>query len=90
MPGLVPIGNFAQLKRFSAMCGATVPGWLAQQFEPLDADHAARDEAAIALATRQCETLQKEGVSQFHFYTLNRADLTKAICCNLGIKLKSA
>jgi len=82
---LIPIGNFAQLKKFSAMCGATVPDWLGAQFEPLDGDHTARDAAAIALATRQAQRLLAEGVDHLHFYTLNRADLTAAICANLGV-----
>jgi methylenetetrahydrofolate reductase (NADPH) len=86
VPGLVPIGNFAQLKRFSAMCGATVPDWLCEQFEGLDNDHAERDKAAIALATKQAEELIKAGAEHLHFYTLNRADLTAAICRNLGLK----
>lgn len=89
VPGLVPIGNFAQIKRFSAMCGASIPPWLSEQFEGLDESPAKRDAAAIALATRQCDILCKEGVKQVHFYTLNRADLTTAICGNLGIKPKS-
>jgi methylenetetrahydrofolate reductase (NADPH) len=85
VPGLIPIGNFAQLKRFSAMCGASIPDWVAAKFEGLDHDPAARDAAAIALATSQAEALRREGVEQLHFYTLNRADLTSAICRNLGI-----
>jgi methylenetetrahydrofolate reductase (NADPH) len=89
VPGLVPIGNFAQIMRFSAMCGATVPAWLQEQFVGLDEQPAARDKAAIALATRIAQTLLAEGVEQLHFYTLNRADLTAAICGNLGIKPKS-
>lgn len=88
VPGLIPIGNFTQLKRFSALCGASIPDWLAQKFEPLDVNPAARDEAAIAFTTRQAEDLAKAGVEQFHFYTLNRADLTSAICRNIGINPK--
>ncbi len=86
VPGLIPIGNFALLKKFSAMCGATIPPWLAEEFEGLDEHPRKRDEAAIALASRQCQQLQAQGVEQFHFYTLNRADLTLAICNNIGIK----
>ena len=86
VPGLIPIGNFAQLTRFSAMCGASLPLWLSEQFAGLDANPVARDEAAIALATKQAQELLREGVEQLHFYTLNRADLTTAICGNLGIK----
>ena len=85
IPGLIPIGNFTQLKRFSAMCGAGVPDWLCARFETLDGDAGARDKAAIALATHQAELLLSEGVEHLHFYTLNRADLTAAICRNLGI-----
>lgn len=85
LPGLIPIGNFAQLKKFSAMCGASVPDWLGAEFEPLDARHDARDAAAIALATRQAQRLLAEGVNHLHFYTLNRADLTDAVCRNLGM-----
>lgn len=85
VPGVIPISHFAQFTKFSAMCGATVPGWLAEKFEGLDDNPHARDEASIALVTRQCEELRKEGVEQFHFYTLNRADLTQAVCKNLGI-----
>lgn len=86
VPGLVPIGNFAQLTRFSAMCGASVPDWLAERFQGLDEQPAKRDAEAVALATKQCEELAREGVEQFHFYTLNRADLTRAICRNLGVE----
>ncbi len=86
VPGLIPIGNFAQLQKFSAMCGATIPQWLIAQFDGLDEKPAQRDKAAIDLVTRQCEQLRAAGVNQFHFYTLNRADLTCAICQNFGIK----
>ena len=89
VPGLVPIGNFAQLKRFSAMCGATVPAWLMERFDGLDERPAERDKLAVELAIGQCETLAREGVKQFHFYTLNRSDLTLAICSNLGIREKT-
>lgn len=85
VPGIIPIGNFAQLVRFSAMCGATVPQWLHERFAGLDENHDARDKEAIALATEQCVALQKEGVDRFHFYTLNRSDLTTQVCRNLGI-----
>lgn len=85
VPGIIPISHFGQLKNFSAMCGASIPSWLAEQFEPLDDTPSARDEAAIAFATRQCTLLQQEGIQHFHFYTLNRADLTKEVCRNLGI-----
>jgi len=90
VPGLIPIGNFAQLRKFSAMCGASIPAWLSERFEGLDENPGARDQAAIELVTRQYEKLREEGVEQFHFYTLNRADLTLAICRNMGINPVSA
>ncbi len=85
VPGIIPIGHFGQLRNFSAMCGASIPEWLGKRFEGLDENAVARDETAIAFATEQCRALQKEGIEQFHFYTLNRADLTNAVCANLGI-----
>jgi methylenetetrahydrofolate reductase (NADPH) len=84
LPGLIPISHFGQLQKFSAMCGASLPQWLVEKFEKLDSDPAARDCAAIELVTKQGKALQAEGIDHFHFYTLNRADLTAAICKNLG------
>jgi methylenetetrahydrofolate reductase (NADPH) len=86
VPGMIPIGHFGQLKNFSAMCGASIPDWLAKRFDGLDENPAARDAAAIDLVTEQCRSLQKEGIEQFHFYTLNRSDLTRAVCANLGVR----
>jgi methylenetetrahydrofolate reductase (NADPH) len=85
VPGLIPIGNFAQLKRFAGLCGARIPAWLETRFAPLDADAHARDEAAIETTLSLAERLKQEGVGHFHFYTLNRADLTAAICDAMGI-----
>lgn len=79
VPGILPIGNFAQLKKFSAMCGATVPEWLEKRFEGLDNDPARRNQVAIEVATELCGKLLAADVSHLHFYTLNRADLTTAI-----------
>jgi methylenetetrahydrofolate reductase (NADPH) len=80
VPGLIPVSHFGQLVKFSAMCGAHIPGWLRERFEPLDADPEARNREAVALASEQTARLQAEGVRDFHFYTLNRADLTLAVC----------
>ncbi len=85
VPGLIPIGHFGQLKKFSAMCGASIPAWLAERFEGLDDNHAERDRRAIELVNDQVETLRAEGVDIFHFYTLNRDDLTLAVCRDMGI-----
>jgi len=83
--GIIPISNFASIKRFSAMCGTSIPAWVAEKFEGLDDNPHARDKAAIEFATGQCEKLMAEGVSKFHFYTMNRADLISGIFANLGV-----
>jgi len=85
VPGLIPVGHFGQLRKFSAMCGASVPLWLAARFEGLDDNPPERDRVAIEVASAQCEKLREAGVNQFHFYTLNRADLTLAVCRSMGI-----
>lgn len=90
VPGILPVTNFAQLQRFSAMCGATVPDWLAERFAGLDDDPELRAMVASATAVELCTALQREGVDEFHFYTLNRAELTTAICRLLGVGDKSA
>jgi len=85
VPGILPVTNFAQLVRFSARCGATVPDWLAERFANLDEDPELRAMVASATAVDLCRRLQAEGVDEFHFYTLNRAELTTAICRLLGV-----
>ena len=80
VPGIMPIGNFAQAKKFSAMCGASVPEWAEKRFGSLPDDPQARSREAIAFATEQCQALLKFGCDALHFYTLNRADLTAAVC----------
>jgi len=86
VPGILPVTNFAQVVRFSGVCGASVPGWLAHLFEGLDDDPETRKLVAATVAAEQCRRLQKEGISEFHFYTLNRADLAYAICHVLGLR----
>lgn len=83
-PGILPVTNFATVKRFAKMCGATVPAWMAELFETLDEDPETRKLVAATIAGEQCRILGSEGVDFFHFYTLNRADLTFAICHMLG------
>ena len=85
VPGILPIGNFAQVKKFSAMCGASIPGWLEEMFGGLDQDPTRRNETSINLAAEQCRKLLASGVNHLHFYTLNRADLTAGVCKLLGI-----
>jgi len=86
VPGILPVTNFAQVIKFSRMCGTAIPTWLAELFEGLDDDPETRKLVAAMVATEQCRALAAEGVDQFHFYTLNRADLTLGICRRLGLK----
>ena len=86
VPGILPVTNFAQLMRFSAICGATVPGWMAELFDGLDEDPETRRLVAASIAAEQCRGLQANGVDEFHFYTLNRAGLTYAIARILGLR----
>ena len=84
VPGILPITRFPQLTRFAARCGASVPDWLEERFEGLDDDPDTRKLIAAAVAIEQVARLRHEGVDEFHFYTLNRAELTYAICHALG------
>jgi methylenetetrahydrofolate reductase (NADPH) len=86
VPGILPVTNFKQLLRFAGTCGASVPAWLADLFEGLDEDPETRKLVAATVAAEQCRRLQQGGVTEFHFYTLNRADLTYAICHILGVR----
>lgn len=90
VPGILPVTNFRQVVRFSAACGASVPAWLADLFEGLDDDAETRRLVAATVAAEQVRRLQAGGVTEFHFYTLNRADLTYAICHVLGIRPRPA
>jgi methylenetetrahydrofolate reductase (NADPH) len=84
--GILPVTNFSQVVKFSKMCGASVPLWLAHLFEGLDNDPDTRRLVAAMVAAEQCRRLQAHGVSAFHFYTLNRADLAYSICHVLGVR----
>jgi methylenetetrahydrofolate reductase (NADPH) len=86
VPGILPITRFPQMLRFAARCGTHVPDWLCDRFAGLEEDADTRRMIAAAFAIGQVETLTREGVDEFHFYTLNRADLTYAICHALGIR----
>lgn len=86
LPGVMPVSNFGALQRMSAACGATVPSWLATHFDGLDDDPETRKLLAASIAAETCARLQEEGFSDFHFYTLNRADLVYAICRVLGVR----
>ena len=88
VPGILPVTNFAQVVKFSRLCGTSVPDWLAGMFDGLDDDPETRKLVAATVAAGQCQRLQGEGVDEFHFYTLNRAELTFAICHMLGVRPK--
>jgi len=86
VPGIMPVSNFTQMKKFSAMCGAGVPGWMDRLFEGLEEDVETRRMVAAVLAAEQVRLLQANGVDEFHFYTLNRPDLVYAIAHILGVR----
>ncbi len=90
IPGIMPVSNFAGLQRMSASCGASVPAWLAAHFDGLDDDPETRKLLAASVAAETCARLQEEGFADFHFYTLNRADLVYAICRVLGVREQKA
>jgi methylenetetrahydrofolate reductase (NADPH) len=86
VPGILPITRMPQMLHFAARCGATVPDWLQRRFDGLEEDAETRRLISAAFAVGQVEALAREGVDEFHFYTLNRADLTYAICHALGVR----
>ena len=86
VPGILPVHNFAQVANFSSRCGAHVPGWLAERFDGLAADPQTHALVAAAVAAEQVLDLVERGVGDFHFYTMNRADLAFAICHMIGIR----
>jgi methylenetetrahydrofolate reductase (NADPH) len=88
VPGILPVTNFAQVVKFSKACCASVPQWMADLFRGLDDDPDTRRLVAATMAAEQCRALAGEGVKEFHFYTLNRADLVYAICHILGVRPK--
>lgn len=86
VPGILPVTNFARVVEFAGRCGASVPRWMAELFQGLDDDPETRRLVAATVAAEQCRALYDYGVRTFHFYTLNRADLTYAICHILGVR----
>lgn len=86
VPGILPITRFPQLERFAAACGASVPDWLHEWFAGLEDDAQTRQMIAASIAIDQVRALQAEGISDFHFYTLNRSELAYAICHALGVR----
>jgi methylenetetrahydrofolate reductase (NADPH) len=86
VPGILPITRFPQLLGFAKRAGASVPQWLVERFDGLEDDPETRQMIAAAVAIEQVAQLRREGVGEFHFYTLNRAELTYAICHALGVR----
>jgi methylenetetrahydrofolate reductase (NADPH) len=90
VPGILPITRFPQLLRFAERCGASVPDWLRRRFDGLDNDADTRRMIAAHVAIDQVQRLQQHGVEEYHFYTLNRAELTYAICHAMGLRPQDA
>ncbi len=90
VPGILPITRFPQVLRFAERCGATIPARLRERFAGLDDDPDTRRLIAASVAIEQVERLREHGVTDFHFYTLNRAELTYAICHALGVRPPAA
>ncbi len=86
VPGILPITNFARTVAFARQCGASIPRRLAGLFDDLDGDPETRALVAASVAAEQCASLRRHGVDEFHFYTLNRAELAVAICRLLGVR----
>lgn len=89
VPGILPVSNVAQTRKFAGLCGAAIPPWMDRLFEGLDDHPASRQLVAATIAAEMCRRLYAGGVRQFHFYTLNRAELSFAICHLLGLRAKS-
>jgi methylenetetrahydrofolate reductase (NADPH) len=86
VPGILPVQNFKQTRSFAQRCGASIPAWLADRFAGLEEDVATRKLIAAAVAAEQVLDLVDRGVRDFHFYTMNRADLVYAVCHLLGLR----
>jgi methylenetetrahydrofolate reductase (NADH) len=90
VPGILPIGSLAQVTRFAAQCGASIPAAVAARFEGLEEDAAGRAHAAVEVASALCRRLASGGADAFHFYTLNRAELVLAIAGEIGLRAPAA
>lgn len=89
LPGILPVSNFAQARKFADACGAAIPAWMAGLFEGLESHPGARQLVAATVSAEFCRRLYAGGVRDFHFYTLNRAELSYAICHLLGLRPKA-
>ena len=86
IPGILPVSNFKQAKKFADMTNVRIPAWMAQMFDGLDDDAETRKLVGANIAMDMVKILSREGVKDFHFYTLNRADMSYAICHTLGVR----
>lgn len=86
IPGILPVSNVSQTRRIADLCGASIPPWMVSLFDGLDDHPAARQLVAATVAAEMCRRLYAGGVRDFHFYTLNRAELSYAICHLLGLR----
>ena len=86
VPGILPVTNFKQLQKMASFTNVKIPAWLAKAYEGLDDDPTTRNLVAASVAMDMVKILSREGVNDFHFYTLNRSELTYAICHTLGIR----
>ena len=90
VPGILPVTNITQLRKFAGMCGAKVPDWLGQLFDTIDNDADLHHQTAAYVTASLCHRLRLEGVEEFHFYTLNRSMLTRTICHLIGVRPKDS
>jgi methylenetetrahydrofolate reductase (NADPH) len=90
VPGIMPVTSYAAVRRMAALCGTAIPAWLADLFEGLDEKPQARQLVAATLAAELCRRLYAGGARHFHFYTLNRPELSYAICHLLGMRPQEA
>ncbi|SFU86997.1 methylenetetrahydrofolate reductase [Xenorhabdus koppenhoeferi] len=86
VPGILPVSNFRQLQRFATMTNVRIPSWMTRMFEGLDDDPESRNLVGASISMDMVKILSREGVKDFHFYTLNRAELSYAICHTLGVR----
>ncbi len=90
VPGIIPVTNFTQTAKFAKMCGADVPNWMHGLFDGLDEDPETRKLVAAGVCAEQCRVLHANGIDEFHFYTMNKADLCYAICHIMGVRTQQA
>jgi len=86
VPGILPVSNFRQLDRFAKLTNGRIPSWMNRMYEGLDDDPESRNLVGASIAMDMVKILSREGVKDFHFYTLNRSELTYAICHTLGVR----